>query len=325
MESVIEESLVIEEEEPSQEEEEQPGLAREDAWFKLTKSQTLPLTPALVDEFYCLPPSPTERAIKPSRVKMLEEKLAEGLLISFNWGRSHLPTGEVWRQNGQHSVAMLHALNGNIPAGLFVHMDDFDVSGKAGAVLLFRQYDDRRSGRSPTDVSGAYQGVVDELADVSRETGKLGIEGIAWYQRNVEGIPVPKGDDAYKLFHRRVFWGFLIWLNTLLNGERTELRNTTVVAAMYAAWLKSESAAQDFWKQVKAGGLEFEEKAPSTVLAQWLETTADMSALDKKTKKVGPNTYYGGSIHAWNAFRLQKTITNIPFNQRDPFSVVVND
>ena len=49
-------------------------------------------------------------------------------------------------------------------------------------------------------MSGAYQGLYTDLAGVPRGAAKLAVEGVAWYDKNVEGLPAPKADDVYTLF-----------------------------------------------------------------------------------------------------------------------------
>ena len=63
------------------------------------------------------------------------------------------------RMNGQHSSNMLCGLNGHFPKGLKVHIDEYEVPNKPSLALLFRQFDDRKSNRSPSDVASAYQGL----------------------------------------------------------------------------------------------------------------------------------------------------------------------
>src|SRR5262245_23652237 len=128
--------------------------------FRLVKSETLPLTPDLAERFKGMLPSPTERMLDPTRVKMLREKAEHGHLITFNWATAKFGDRE-YRMNGQHSSTVLCELNGTFPQGLKVHLDSYEVDNKAGLALLFRQFDARKSSRSPTDVSHAYQGLHD--------------------------------------------------------------------------------------------------------------------------------------------------------------------
>jgi hypothetical protein len=174
--------------------------------FRLSKSETKALTPDLAEKFKAMLPSPTEREFDPARAKMLREKAKAGQLIAFNWATAKFGDKE-FRMNGQHSSAVLAELNGNFPQGLQVHLDTYQVDDRDGLALLFRQFDNRKSGRTPVDVSGAYQGLYDGLKDVPRGAAKIAVEGAAWYQRQVEGLPAPSGDDVYTLFGVRPVMG----------------------------------------------------------------------------------------------------------------------
>jgi hypothetical protein len=74
---------------------------------------------------------------------------------------------------------VLSELNGHFPKDLKVHLDTYEVDDNDGLALLFRQFDSRKSGRTPTDVAGAYQGLHEELKDVPRASAKLAVEAIA--------------------------------------------------------------------------------------------------------------------------------------------------
>src|SRR5262252_1402813 len=121
--------------------------------FRLMNSEIKELTLPLAQSFHAMAPSPTERGLDKNRLKMLKEKAHGKLLISFSWARALL-NGQWIRVNGQHSSQMLVELNGEFPAGLKVHMDDYEVADLQGLALLFRQFDAKKSGRTSADVAG---------------------------------------------------------------------------------------------------------------------------------------------------------------------------
>ena len=130
--------------------------------FKLISSETKPLTPELAERFKAMTPSPTERQFDPARAKMLREKLEAGQGIAFNWAIAKVDDKEL-RVNGRHSSTVLSELNGQFPEGLKAHIDTYKVDSPAGLALLFRQFDYRKGARTPTDVSGAYQGLYTDM------------------------------------------------------------------------------------------------------------------------------------------------------------------
>ena len=229
-----------------------PRVPNMEPMFKLISSETKPLTPELAERFKSMTPSPTERVFDPARAKMLREKAEAGQLIAFNWAIAKIGDKE-YRVNGQHSSAVLSELNGQFPQGLKVHLDTYAVDNTDGLALLFRQFDSRKSGRTPTDVSGAYQGLYPALSDVSRSAAKLAVEGVAWFDRHVEGLPAPKGDDVYTLFGKTALHDFIRWVGEVFSIKTPELRRQTIVAAMYGTFDKNEAEARKFWTRGQPG------------------------------------------------------------------------
>lgn len=281
------------------------------ATFRLLKSEVKPLTRDLAEAFRTMEPSPTERDLNPSRLKHLREKADAGQLVSFHWARAKMGN-KLLRVNGQHSSNMLCDLNGSFPDGLFVHLDEYEVDGPAGLGLLFRQFDDRKSGRSSGDVSGAFQNLEPALQGANKRIAKLAIDGYAWYARTLEGIPVPSGDAVYSLFNEQRLHPFVLWLNDVFSMKTPEMARVPVVAAMYATFIANETEARQFWSQVAAGGKEYEDNAPSTILDNWLKSAKEGSIKEP----LKPGEFYQGCIYAWNAYREEKAIKDIRHDTR---------
>lgn len=284
--------------------------------FQLAKTEVLPLTPELAQEFRQMPGSPTERDLNPNRLQHLRRKAEQGQLVTFHWAKAKID--DMWlRVNGQHSSTMLCELNGAFPEGLFVHIDSYHVEGTEGLALLFRQLDDRKSSRSAADVAGAYQNLEDELrGNVAKPIGKLGIEAVTWYRRLIEGVAVKIGDEQYRLFHESALHAYLKWLNELFSIKTPELRRVPVVAAMYGTFEKNDAEARIFWDQVARGGKEFDDNAPSTVLDEWLKSIKEEHA------SVKPGEFYRGCVYAWNAYREGKSLKEIKFDLRKAAQII---
>lgn len=276
------------------------------AEFQLVKSECVPLTFNLAQEFHDMTPSPTERELDPRRVRHLREKAEAGVLVTFHWAKARF-NGRWMRINGQHSSSMLCELNGNFPGNLYAHIDEYQVDGPEGLALLFRQFDDRKSGRSPRDVSGAYQGLYAPLADVPREAAKLAVEGVVWWRRSIEGQPVPSGDDQYSLFGEIGLHSFIQWVGQVFTIKTPELRRAQIVSAMYATFIANESEARTFWETVARGGQDFDDNDPTRQLSCWY-LRAKQRGLKKPPK---PAEFYQAGIYAWNAHREGKTLTSV--------------
>lgn len=274
--------------------------------FKLVSSKCVPMTRELAEEFRSLTPSPTERDLDPRRLKHLEAKAANGLLVTFHWAKAKFKNKWL-RMNGQHSSTMLCTLNGEFPVGLFAHVDEYEVPDAEGMALLFRQFDDRKSGRSSLDVSGAYQGLVDVLREVPKASAKMAMEGIVWYLSRIEGAPVRNGDDMYSGFVDVANQPFVKWIGELFSIKTPELRRPYIVAAMYATFLKNESEARRFWEWVAKGGREYDQDDPAAVLSAWYVKAKDKDV----TKPIKPAEYYQAGLFAWNAYRSEKKVSTI--------------
>jgi len=274
--------------------------------FTLTKSETLPLTKEVAQAFNDMKASPTERELDTKRVKHLREKADAGLLTPFSWSQAVI-NGETVRMNGQHSSTMLAEMNGEFPDGLKVHIDTYEVSEPAGLARLFRQFDDRKSSRTTADVSGAYQGLFQDLDDVPRLSAKVAIEGVTWFRRVIEGVPTKSGDDIYDIFSQTGLHGFIHYVGNTLSTKTREIKRSHVIAAMYATFAANETVSREFWDHVARGGVEYEDEHPASVLAGWL-----LSAYQKEMK-VPPKAaeYYNACIYAWNAHREGKTLSKI--------------
>jgi hypothetical protein len=291
-----------------------------DTSFKLTNTTVRDLTRDYAEEFRKLPGSPTERPLDDRRVAHLKAKAEADQLVTFNWATVKLGD-KVMRMNGQHSSTMLCALDGAFPAGLKVSLSEYEVQSREGCALLFRQFDDRKSNRTPSDVAGAYQGLYGEIRDVSRKEAKLGLEGMLWYRRVVLKQKVPSGDDQFSLFSDEENYAYLKWIGDLFTVKTPELLSPGVIGAMFASYEKNSSEAERFWSDVARGGVEYEDQAPATVLDKWLRAPLEGAREERPAKPPAPQLYQG-CIYAWNAHRESKTIMSIKIDTRKGFSKV---
>lgn len=279
--------------------------------FRLVNARTEKLTPKLAEKFRDLTPSPTERQLDPSRVAHLKSKAEQGRLVTFNWSTAKLGS-DVYRMNGQHSSTMLTQLNGSFPEGLVVHLDEYEADDAESLAVLFRQFDDRKSARSLSDVSGAYQGL-SAVKDVDRHVAKMAVDAIVWWMKYVEGVAPPKGDEVYGLFGREAYHPFIRWAGEVLTIKTPELKRQPIVAAMYETFTKNEVEARAFWAAVARGGEEFNDTAPTTILDNWLKKATENKDLRESLK---PGHYYQGCVFVWNAARGGKSIATVKFDTK---------
>jgi hypothetical protein len=161
--------------------------------FRRVRSETLDLTREeaieAAEAHQSLPQSPTERDLDPKRVKELACRIAAGWWLPCQWA-TVIFNKTKYRMNGQHSSAAMIEGGEALPDRVAIHLDHFEAPDVQGMGVLFRQFDARFSARSAQDVAGAYQGLVESLKGVGKRKAKFGIEGVAWYLRAIEGLPV---------------------------------------------------------------------------------------------------------------------------------------
>ena len=256
-----------------------------------------------------LPASPTERPIEPDRIKRLRAVLLEGRAISFAWS-TVVFQGKTYRMNGQHSSQVLAKLDSPLPEAMVFHVDRYEAETKEGMGDLFCQFDARWSSRSRGDVAGAYQGLVEGVAGCARDKAKLAIEGVLWFRRWREKVPVETDDKAYKLFFEESLHPFIKFVDEVLSIKTPEMKNPGVMAALYETFsLRNEEAARAFWKHVALDD-QTDDTRPSSVLSK------ELVAIKEKAR--GESTpraeIYGKCVKAWNAFRAGEVITSLKVN-----------
>jgi hypothetical protein len=275
--------------------------------FKLTKSETLDVTKDLVLEFSEMPPTPAERPYSEKRHDYLKDAVVNGAAVSFHWARALcLEDNKVYRINGQHSSIMLAGLDGTMPENLKAHVDDYEVPDKASLGFLFRQIDPRASARSISDISAVYQGLQDDLAGVSKKSGRAAIEGIAWFLGRIVGDYIPSGDDKFTLFQQPKHHPFIHMIGRIFS-EKTPEFTKAVLGAMYGTWECAPEQAETFWSDVAHEGGGNEGTHPATVLDAWLLAAHEAKAENKPKER----EIYRACALAWNAYRNHRNLERI--------------
>lgn len=294
--------------------EEQPTPATQ-KFFRLVESSTLHVLKnealSLAQSHQTLPRSPTEREMEPKRVAELLNRIKGGVWLPCNWA-TVVYNGTKFRMNGQHSSQAILDGADFLPERVSIHLDQYEADSAEGMGQLFRQFDARFSGRSKQDVAGAYQGLAKELEGVNKRKGKLGIEGIGWYLRSIEGLPFSSGDDLYQELLSPRFHSFLRWMDKILSIKTPEMERAPIIGSMYATFITSESGAQEFWPHVAKSDLA-DDSDPRAVLSAELVRIKE----DRKTSSPPlPAEFYAKCIKAWNAFRSGDKIRSLNVNTK---------
>jgi hypothetical protein len=289
--------------------------------FKRLKSELFEGPPEklrrVIESHRALEATPVEREFDEKWAKEIRERVLKGLAVSFFWAVADLPLdGKIMRlrMNGNHSSWALNELlkDGELPHSLAIHLDTYSVSDKDGAVLLFRQFDNRKSSRTKEDISGAYQCFHETIRGCKRAVAKLAVEGTAWYRREIQGIAVPSGDELYELFNQSQLHPFILMADMVIDSKSNELKRVPVAAAMYGTWLDDGRKATDFWKLVALGS-----KRSVTDAASDLDDELVRIKTEKDGKeKVRAGDLYAKCAKAWTAFLDGSRVANFKVNTK---------
>jgi len=259
--------------------------------------------------------TPVEREFDAKWALDLKDRVEGGKAVTFMWAVAQMPlSGQIvsLRVNGQHSSWALAELlkEGKLPGNLAIHLDTYSVADQDGAVQLFRQFDARKSARSKEDISGAYQCFYESLRDCHRGVLKVAVEGITWYRREVQEMPVASGDDIYMLFNEVRLHPFFLMMNEILkDGKSNELKRVPVLAAAYGTWLDDAKEAADFWRLVALGSKRTEEDAAA-------DLDQEIMRIRDEKEKINARDLYAKCAKAWDGFNNHIRITNFKVNTK---------
>jgi hypothetical protein len=217
--------------------------------------------------------------------------------------------------NGQHSSTAIINVGQDVPDKLTFHMDSYQADDRNGMIELFRQFDQRWSSRTSADISGAYQGLVKEIAHCDHALVASAARGICWFKNHVIKETYPKGDDVYGILHDPQEIPFLLWINSIANlqgkSKRRELLRPEVIGAMCMTYERSQSASDKFWRETSCGPDHFaDDQMPCAVLIYEL-SQAEVDENFKAKEFPGNSAYYNKCIKAWNAFCSNHRITSL--------------
>lgn len=285
---------------------------------KHVNTKVVPLTHEFAKHFSRLPNVKGDRdREKPAgraRIGWLYRLLCDGKFHTPKWATAEC-SGMKYRVNGGHSSLMLAELsNGGFPTGMNAVVDEFVCDTRDDLADLFDQFDNRASLRTSSDKVNAHKGVHDALDSVSATDTKNCINGVALYMSGFEKGNKLDEDERIGLIHTH--GGFVLWASPFVRVRA--LRRVGVVAAMYATYQVDPVEAEKFWRLVKEENHP-DNKNPTRKLAVYLrESIARPQFATAATKwKREPRAFFVKSIHAWNAWRDDRT-TDLKYHPNAP-------
>lgn len=293
------------------------------SWSLEDKPKTLRVNKSLAEEFSNMESPPHDRPLSERRITIYNGMLKEGQFRPVSWAKCYCKeTGSLYRINGKHTSVLLSRLE-EIPE-FYAIIESFVADTLEDVAKLYSTYDSKTMIRNASDIYLSFAAAIPELRCLSQRIINLAVSGLG-YAKWLDGYyGVTAAERAELLLDTP---DFAIWLDGILSGDNCTrgkpLARFPVSAAMFLTWKKSQKAAEDFWITVRdeTGS---RPNLPDRILARWLATTSlNSGSGSKKCKNAPPKEFFVKSIHAWNAWRKDRTLGDLKFHPKAKVPVVV--
>lgn len=296
------------------------------SWRLLDRPKTQKVTRVLARQFAEMEPAPHDRPLSERRLTVYEKLLAAGQFRPVTWASAIcLETGEVYRVNGKHTSTMLSGLE-KLP-DFYVTIEEYECDGLDDVAKLYATFDSSMQSRTANDIYLSFAATMKELANCTKKAITLTASAVPYH---LHGGALNYGQPADRAEYLLEYPEFVIWLDRLTNDAPTaseqgtgygkghgkqkmgHLLRSPVVAAMFAGWLKSKSAATEFWGLVRDESSPTP-SSPDRKIARYLMTVGlHRGELHGKAKVATQKELYCKCLHAWNAWRKGET-TNLNY------------
>jgi hypothetical protein len=244
------------------------------------KSELLPLTRELAQQFKDLKPVPGERPMRHSRLNFFQVQLRQQTFNSPNWAKAIIEgTGEEYRADGQHTSNLLATCDESLfPQGLSVTVSTYLLTSTEDLAQLFDLFDNPRSARSNADKLGIYIAEYPELAQVDRTFLNKIAHGIDYHYRDLvsaghQGVRVFPQREHGLYFSAAAHREFALWLYPLREAKHAWMFSKPgITAEIYADWQGHRELAERFWREVMTESnpdVEDETRELATTLRDW--------------------------------------------------------
>lgn len=271
-------------------------------WKLIDKPKTQKVTKKLATEFAEMDPAPHDRPLSERRLNVYRKLLTDGAFRPVTWASALcVETGGVYRVNGKHTSVLLSSLK-ELPE-FYVVIEEYECDTLEDVAKLYATFDSKMQSRTTSDINASFAATVPELAEIGSRCVCLAVSGMSYHLGTyTTSQPAERAELMLE------YTDFVVWLSEIFYYESEEssgkhIRKQPVVAAMFGCWLKSKSAATDFWKAVR-NETGPKPDCPDRKLASYLlRTTVNRGQGSRNSRHADIREVYVKSIHAWNAWR----------------------
>lgn len=289
--------------------------------------ETKKVTQTLAIKFRDMDPVPNDRDLKPRRVDAYRKMLVHGLFRPVHWAVAFcVETQGTYRVNGKHT-SNLFAEYANLPQDVYAVIENYHCDTLDDVAKLYATFDSRTQVRTTNDINRAFAAVDPDLAELPTKIVNLCVAAVSYVRFGERYASIAAQERAECLCEPDVKL-FASWLHDTLGANNENTRHmwrAAVCAAMYATFLKSRKACNEFWMAVR-DGTGVSNKAPDRVLQRFLLSRGVAPNGGDKGKRrssvVGTREMYVKCLHAWNAWR-RDTTTDLKYHAQGKIPAAV--
>lgn len=278
-------------------------------WELKASPKTYKATAKLAKEFAEMEAAHVDRPLKERRLDVYRIMRKNNGFRPVTWAKAWCnETGQFYRVNGKHTSTLFS--DGQDLDNIFVTIEEYVCDTLEDVARLYATFDSQMQTRNATDVNRSFAATVPELADFNTKFINLMVSALNYQPTHRDGTATHRtaAERAEVIFDNIQV---IIWVHDLIGdshrGEKhaAHLWRVPVVAAIIAAYHKSQKSALEFWTAVR----DETGAAPDCQdrkLAKFLTTTVSHQGAHTGAParfRTTNREYYVKCALAWNAWR----------------------
>jgi hypothetical protein len=250
-----------------------------------------------------------DRPLSERRLDVYRRAIKEGTFRPVTWSRAWCKELSQWfRVNGKHTSTLLSSIDLKSIDDVFVIVEEFDCDTLEDVAKLYATYDSKIQLRTASDINRSFAATIPELTDIPSRTIGLAVAGLAYAAIPTQPTVGTAAERAERLFDHTDFVLFLHELyspSDEASAASKHLQRNPVAGAIATTYLKSKSAAGEFWRAVRdeTGS---KPNMPDRKVARMLITNSvdnGNGAHRAAGRKMDARAFYVKCLHGWNAWR----------------------
>lgn len=285
------------------------------AWKLKGTPKPAKVTAKMASEWANMETIQMDRSLSERRLQVYRRLISRGEFRPVTWAKAFCKeTGQEYRVNGKHTSTLMASLDLKTVPEQSVIIESYEADTIEDVARLYSTFDSRQQTRTVGDINRSFASTIEELKGLNDIQVNMAVSALAFnLWPTTEGGWAGKGKTAAEraelLFDDTEA---ILWLNNMIQKgpSHRHLWRVPVAAAMIGTYKRDPKAATTFWTAVRdeTGATP---DMPDRKLAHFLLTMnirgAPGSRSQSRRWRAEPREFYVKCIHAWNAWRQNKT------------------